>query len=137
MSGEGPGGAAGAPVRGPGVDGLAGDASSLSGTGRFPQQKRPLKEGGPWGKHGFPHWSGALRSVLGQSPRTRREKRGTSDAHTTLARPNRPCGRIISAAASRLNATTGLYTGLTPPKNDGHVESSIAIPSSSPPASAP
>src|SRR5438128_12351338 len=91
------------------------------GTGRFPQQKRPLKEGGPWGKHGFPH---------GREPKA-------NDAHTTLARPNRPCGRTISAAASTLNATTGLYTGLTPPKNDGHVESSIAIPSNRPPASAP
>ena len=60
-----------------------------------------------------------------------------SRAHTTLARPKSPCGRTISAAASTTNATTGLYTGSTPPKNDVHVESSIAIPSSSPPASAP
>jgi hypothetical protein len=25
------------------------------GTGRFPRQTRPLKEGCPWGKPGFPH----------------------------------------------------------------------------------
>jgi hypothetical protein len=48
---------------------------------------RPLKEGGPWGKHGFPHGSEALCSVLGQSPRTRREKQGASDAHGTDPSP--------------------------------------------------
>jgi hypothetical protein len=69
----GRGGAAGAPVRGPGVDGLAGDASSLSGTGRFPEQHRPLEEGGSWGKHGFPHGSEAelAGSATGQSPAAR------------------------------------------------------------------
>ncbi len=25
------------------------------GTGRFPPERRPLEEGGPWGKHGFPY----------------------------------------------------------------------------------
>jgi len=74
------------------------------GTGRFPQQNRPLKEGGPWGKagcgqltrgrcprmrgiaarekHGFPHGSEAelAGSDAGQSPASR-HKLGASDAH--------------------------------------------------------
>ena len=46
------------------------------GTGGFPRLHRPMEEGGPWGKHGFPHGSelkasddhaavGVLRSIGG------------------------------------------------------------------------
>ena len=56
------------------------------GTGRFPQQRRPLKEGGSWGKHGFLHGSEAelAASVVGQSPTTR-PNHGASDAHAPAA----------------------------------------------------
>src|SRR5437870_8663773 len=64
------------------------------GTGRFPQQKRPLKEGGSWEKHGFPHESEAelAGSVVGQSPTTR-PNHGASDSRDEEA------GRAEMAAA--------------------------------------
>jgi hypothetical protein len=34
---------------------MSGRGEGPGGTGRFPQQNRPLEEGGSWGKHGFPH----------------------------------------------------------------------------------
>ncbi len=69
----------------PGIAGFAGDASSGSGTGRFPRENRPLKEGGPWGKHGFPH---------GSDPEG-------SDAHDVTSRLARPAKR---SRASRHSA---------------------------------
>src|SRR5437870_12785331 len=96
MSGEGPWGAAGAPVCGPGVAGFAGDASSVSGTGRFPQQHRPLEEGGSWGKHGFPH---------GREPKA-------NDGHSLSEEPKPPDPRSLSGS-SATSVSSGPGTATT------------------------
>ena len=60
---------------------MSGRGEGSGGTGRFPQQRRPLEEGAPWGKHGFPHGSEAelAGSAAGQSPAAR-PRLGASDA---------------------------------------------------------
>ena len=57
------------------------------GTGRFPHR---IKEGGSWGKHGFPH---------GSEPKA-------SDSHTFLTSglPSKPFG-LISRKAIRIEKT--------------------------------
>ncbi len=36
---------------------VSGRGEGSQGNWEVPRQNRPLKEGGPWGKHGFPHGS--------------------------------------------------------------------------------
>src|SRR5712691_5963587 len=76
-------------------------------------KNRPLKEGGSRGKHRVPRGSEALRSVLGQSPRTRREKQGASDAHSAAssgaplppARAWRPASAACETSSERAQTT--------------------------------
>src|SRR5437870_4715231 len=92
------------------------------GTGRFPQQKRPLKEGGSWGKHGFPHGSEVefADSVAGQSPATR-PNRGASDFHA--ARSQYWGMRPRSATIFR-SASIAVYVGSTVSSPRGGVSAS-------------
>src|SRR6266508_3217095 len=67
-----------------------------------PPVNRPLKEGGPWGKHGFPHGSEAelAASVVGQSPATRPDH-GASDAHDRTVRHDCHVMRRITSVIAR------------------------------------
>ena len=55
----------------------------------------------------------------GDDPDERPEAAAAEDVHATRAWPKSPCGRRSSAITRTAKATTGLYTGLTPPRETG------------------
>src|SRR6266540_6241289 len=83
---------------------MSGEGSQ--GNREVPQQNRPLKEGGSWGKHGFPH---------GSEPEA-------SDGHGNSPRAS------SAAATSRIPVTSAAWRNVSPRASESSQTRSKASP---------